>query len=106
MATGDCCEPVGWQAKAPAPHVGQTLSSVNPHQDRCRDHRHAPHDPAVAGIAKGLFFLTISVVHGGVRLVRTAVEGAVWGPSSCGCRPERHCCCVECRPPVYTGSGG
>ena len=75
------------------------------HEDRCRHHPHAPHgghNPGVAGIARGLFFLTVSVVHGGVRLVRTAVEGAVWEPY---CREIDCCstCCVECRPPVYRG---
>ena len=83
------------------------------HEDRCIHHPHAPHgghNPGVAGIARGLFFLTISAVHGGVRLVRTAVEGAVWEPCGCEvdccsdrCRPERHAYCVECLPPVYRG---
>jgi hypothetical protein len=64
--------------------------------------------PLIRRYYPGLFFLTISAVHGGVRLVRTAVEGAVWGPSCCEvdccstrCRPARDCYCVECLPPVY-----
>jgi hypothetical protein len=82
-------------------------------QHRCRCHACAPHGgyyPGLAEIARGLFFLTVSAVRGGVRLVQTAANGAVWGPCGCEvdccsgpCRPALHGYCVECLPPVYAG---
>jgi hypothetical protein len=81
-------------------------------QHPCRHHPYASHGgyyPGIAGIARGLLSLTVSAVHGGFRLVRTAVEGAVWEPCSevdccsASCRPARHSCSVECLPPVYAG---
>jgi len=47
-------------------------------QHRCKCHAHAPHGglyPGLAGIARGLFSLTVSAVRGGVRLVQTAANG-------------------------------
>src|ERR1035437_4959287 len=63
------CENNGWQAEAPAPHVGQTLSSVNPVTfDRIV--AHPPYVPALQ--PKWIFF---SGGEDGEEITRRIIEG-------------------------------
>lgn len=62
------------------------------------------------GIVGGVIGLTTATLHGGVKIVRTVVEGTLWG--SCyhdqdcyphhGCHSSvHHCYNIECRPHFY-----
>jgi len=70
------------------------------------------HHPGLMGVLGGVIGLTTATLHGGVRVVRTVVEGTLWGPCyyycdrcyypyhTC-CPPVYHCYHIECRPRFY-----
>lgn len=76
-------------------------------------HQAYPQHTGLVGLVGGIINLTTSSLFGGARIVRTLVEGSVWGAEhpphygSCGCC-QQHCCHVHhlhCIPETHDGCG-
>lgn len=87
------------------------------HNCTCRmphyPHQAYPQHTGLVGLVGGIINLTTSSLFGGARIVRTLVEGSVWGAEhpphygSCGCC-QQHCCHVHhlhCIPETHDGCG-